>query len=430
MPFFNINRNCAVSRRTFLRGAGAALALPWLDAMLPAGHAAAPEAPRRMVVVYNDMSFMPKFFFPTGTGRDYPLSPYLEILKDFRQDFTVFSGTSHPNVDGGHDADICFLTAAPHPGRSGFRNAISLDQFAAERIGVKTRFPHLNLLIGTEQRQSLSWTSSGVRIPPEFQPSLVYRRMFMQGNPKEIAEQIEKFRQGRSILDSVADRAKALDKQIGPRDRQRLDQYFTAVREYEQRLRLAEEWERKPKPKVASPLPTDIKDANDLIGRSMLMYDLIRLALQTDSTRLVTLMIADGGTTLKSHGVNEGHHNLTHHGNRPEAVSQLRKVEEAQLKAFAKFLGDLRKTGEKGESLLDRTMVLQGAGMGNANSHNNQNLPVLLAGGGFKHGQHLVFDQRDNYPLPNLFVTMLQRLGIEADKFASSRGTMSGLEMI
>ncbi len=419
-----------VSRRAFLRGVGVAMALPWLEAMAPRGlGASAGTEPRRMVVVYTDMGLMPQFFFPEQPGRDYELSPYLEILKDFRNDFSVLSGVSHPQVDGGHAADICFLTAAPHPGRGGFRNSISLDQFAAERIGTQTRFHHLNLIVGNELNQSLSWTASGVRIPPEPKPSVIFKRLFLQGNPQEIATHLRQLGEGRSILDTVADSAKSLERRLSADDRGRLDQYFTSVRELEGQMLKAQEWETKPKPVVSVPCPQDIDDPNDTIGRMRLMFDMTRLALQTDSTRLVTIMIQDGGSTHKVPN-GPGHHNLTHHGNRPEVVASLRQMEEDQLKAFGVFLAGLKGTADGGGNLLDHTMVLHGAGMGNANGHSNVNLPILLAGGGFKHGQHLVFDKQRNYPLANLYVSMLQRMGIEADKFSSGTGTLRGLEMV
>ncbi len=418
-----------VSRRALLRGAGVAMALPLLEAMAPrVSRAADAASPRRMVVVYTDMGIMPQFFFPEQPGRDYELSPYLELLKEFRNDFSVFSGVSHPQVDGGHAADICFLTGAPHPGRGGFRNSISLDQFAAERIGPQTRFGHLNLIVGNELAQSLSWTASGVRIPPEQKPSVVFKRLFLQGNPAEMATHMRQLTEGRSILDTVADSAKSLQRRLGAGDRGRVDQYFTAVRELEQQMLKAEEWETRPKPEVTVPSPQDNEDRNDTIGRTRLMLDTMRLALQTDSTRLITLMIQDAGST---HKVPNGadHHNLTHHGSRPEVIANLRRMEENQLKAFGDFLGALKGVPEGGGSLLDHTMVLHGSGMGNANAHSNVNLPILLAGGGFKHGQHLVFDKQRNYPLANLYVSMLQRMGIETDRFASGTGTLRGLEV-
>ncbi len=429
MPLPNSDSSRRVTRRTFLRGTGVALALPWLDAMLPRLFARSVDVtPRRMVVVYNDMGFLPHYFFPEGEGRDYKPSPYLELLKDFRNDTTVFSGVSHPGVDGGHAADICFLTGAPHPGRSGFRNTISLDQYAAERIGIHTRFPNLNLIVGHEVTQSLAWTADGVRIPPEQKPSALFEKLFLQGNAQQVEAQVQGLREGRSILDTVADRAKGLEKTVGTDDRARLDQYFTAVRELERRMVLAEEWERKPKPTVKVAPPVDITDLNDTLGRSRLMFGMAQLALETDSTRLVTVIVQDAGSThLVPNG--EGHHVLTHHGNRPEQLAKLKSLEEGQLRVLSELLTGLRTKEEQGSTLLDRTMVLSGAGMGNANAHSNTNLPVMLIGGGFRHGQNLVFDKKKNMPLANLYVSMLQRLGIETDKFSSGTTTMRGLEM-
>ena len=429
MPLPNSDSSRRVTRRTFLRGTGVALALPWLDAMLPRLFARSVDVtPRRMVVVYNDMGFLPHYFFPEGEGRDYKPSPYLELLKYFRNDTTVFSGVSHPGVDGGHAADICFLTGAPHPGRSGFRNTISLDQYAAERIGIHTRFPNLNLIVGHEVTQSLAWTADGVRIPPEQKPSALFEKLFLQGNAQQVEAQVQGLREGRSILDTVADRAKGLEKTVGTDDRARLDQYFTAVRELERRMVLAEEWERKPKPTVKVAPPVDITDLNDTLGRSRLMFGMAQLALETDSTRLVTVIVQDAGSThLVPNG--EGHHVLTHHGNRPEQLAKLKSLEEGQLRVLSELLTGLRTKEEQGSTLLDRTMVLSGAGMGNANAHSNTNLPVMLIGGGFRHGQNLVFDKKKNMPLANLYVSMLQRLGIETDKFSSGTTTMRGLEM-
>jgi uncharacterized protein DUF1552 len=419
--------SCRLSRRALLRGAGVAMALPWLEAMLPRALAQSPPPPRRMVVVYSDMSFMPQLFFPSGEGREYQLSPYLELLQPYRQELTVFSGLSHPGVDGGHEADRCFLTTAPHPGQGSFRNSISLDQVAAEKIGAATRFPNLNLKVGREAC-GLSWTRAGVMIPPEYRPSVVFKQLFLDGEQGEVAARVEHLRQGRSVLDAAVESARRLNRQVGPEDRRRLDEYFTSVRDLEQRMTVAAEWEHKPKPKVDVPPPVDNNDFDDTVGRSKLMYDLMRLTLQTDSSRIVTLFVQDGGANHHLGGA--AHHDLTHHGGRPEAIDTLRKMEEGQLRVFGEFLGGLRSTAEGGSTLLDQTVVLHGAGMGNANAHSNDNLPILLAGGGFRHGQHLAFDAHRNLPLANLFVSMLQRLGIESDAFGSSTGTLRGLEMV
>jgi hypothetical protein len=425
VPFFS--PRSLLSRRAFLRGTGVAIALPALDAMQSV-FAGTPEKPvRRMVAVQTNMGIMPQFFFPELSGQEYALTPYLEPLKDFKKQLTVFSGVSHPDVDGGHAAEVSFLTAAPHPGSGAFRNAISLDQFAAERIGSFTRFPSFVLYAGNELG-GISYTRSGVRIPPERSPAALYKRMFVQGTPAEIEARCQDLRNGRSLLDFVGDSSKKLDKDLGPNDKDRLDQYFTSVRELETQLQRAEEWERRPKPKTAAPAPQDIKDDKQFIARIKLMFDMIRLAFESDSTRIVTLFINALGTHAIP-GVQHETHSLTHHGNKPETIEELRRIEAAQFEALCTFLAGLAASKEGSATLLDRTAVLYGTCMGSANSHANTNLPVLLAGGGFRHAGHLAFDKTKNYPLPNLFVSILQRLGLEVGQFASSTGTMRGLEL-
>ncbi|MEM6365681.1 MAG: DUF1552 domain-containing protein [Planctomycetota bacterium] len=419
-----------MSRRSFLRGAGVAVTLPLMNSLQPRKMWAASQdvSPRRMVCICNNMGMMPKYFWPTGKGSKYKASEYLSHIDQYRDHYTVFSGVSHPDVDGGHHAEISYLTAAPHPAAGGFKNSISLDQYAAERIGVQTRFPFFTLNVGAENA-TLSWTASGVRIPAERTPSEVFKRLFVQGTPAEMAAQVEKLRDGRSILDTVAGRAKRLERRLGNYDREKVQQYFQSVRELEQRLVKAEQWEHRPKPIVDVEQPIDVNDPAELIERTELMMRMLRLALETDSTRIVALAIdQNSNPKVNLPGVTQGHHSLTHHGNRDDSVSQLKTIETAQMKAFGRLLGSLQAVQENGQTLLDQTMVLYGSNLGNANSHDNKNLPVILAGGGFRHGQHLVFDQSHNDPLPNLFVSMLQRLGLETDHFASSTGTMRGLE--
>ena len=424
-----------LSRRTFLRGAGVMLTLPFLEAMQPVFGAAARAAeapaatPRRMLAIETNMGLIADNFFPKQSGRDWTPSPYLELIKQHRNDFTVFSGTSHPAVDGGHAAEAAFLTAAAHPGAGGFKNSISLDQLAAEQIGTRTRIGSLTILLGSENRHSLSFTRSGVMIPGEKSAAAIYRRMFVQGTPQEVAARMNDLKVGRSVLDFVNDSAKRIQRDLGPRDRERLDQYFTSVRDLEGQLVEAEAWEQRPKPKVTMPEPKDIADNNLLVQRMQQMFGVIRLALETDSTRLITVFINPFSMVPAIDGVTHETHSITHHGNRPETLQELALIEAAHFRMLDELLTGLKGAKEENETLLDRTQVLFGSCMGNANAHDNHNLPVLLAGGGFKHGQHLTFDQKQNYPLPNLFVSMLQRMGLEADKFASSTGTMRGLEV-
>jgi hypothetical protein len=428
-----------LSRRRFLRGAGIALSLPFLESMLPtfarAASTSSPLAPtakpRRMLAVCNNLGLLPDLFFPKGGVPDNTASPYLGLLREHRGDFSVFSGVSHPNVDGGHPADICFLTAAPHPGSSSFRNTVSLDQYMAERIGTLTRFPSLTLGVNTRTR-SLSWTGTGVAIPPEDKAADVFKQLFLQGTPAQIEAQIQRLDTGRSILDTVAGQARELERGITARDRDRLDQYFTSVRDLESRLQASRGWERKPKPAVKAPVPVDPASPAAYMEKVKVMYDLARLAFETDSTRAITLMLDSVATPvleIPDARITDGYHNLSHHGKSEDKRGQLKTIDELHMKLLAQLIADLKAVRETEDTLLDRTMVLYGSNFGDANQHVCTNMPTILAGGGFKHGRHLAFDTSRNYPLPNLFVSMLQRMGLEEDKFASSTGTMRGLEL-
>ncbi|MEZ6136929.1 MAG: DUF1552 domain-containing protein [Pirellulaceae bacterium] len=431
MPTFL--HNTALPRRTLLRGLGVGLALPLLDAMRPAvaRAGAGDEAPRRMLGICNNLGLLPEKFFPGDAGVGYKLSPYLEPLASHRDDMTVFSGVWHPDVDGGHPADICFLTAAPHPGNAGFRNTISLDQLIAEQVGHLTRFPSMTLGVNVKQGQrSLSWTGAGVLIPCEENPRRVYEQLFLQGSKTEIQEQIRKLQLGQSIMDAVADQTSGLVRKLGAFDRQRVDQYLTGVRELEQRLEASKQWESVPKPEPRGVAPLNLEDPKAYMEKVRLMYDMSRLALETDSTRAITLLLDSvNSPTIDIEGqkLTDGYHNLSHHGKNKDKLAQLEVIDLWHMRLLDELFTKMKAVGEQGNSLLDQTMIVYGSNLGNANTHVTTNLPVLLAGGGFRHGQHLAFDKHNNYPLPNLFVSMLQRMNLPVDRFATSTGTMRGL---
>ncbi len=415
------------SRRHFLRATGVSLALPWLETLAPA-HERAEGPPRRMVFICTPLGLHPPAFFPEKAGRDYALSPYLELVKDYRDDFTILSGLAHPDVGASHDSIFSFLTAAPHPEqRAGFRNSISIDQLAAERVGLATRFPGLALSC---EGFSLSWTRSGALVPSDSFPSSVYARLFLEGRPEEVEAQARRLRDGQSVLDRVAGQAKQMKPALGAADRDKLDEYFSSVRELEQRLARAEAWSKKPKPKVDMKPPQNVANPTDLVGKARLLFDLIHLAIQTDSSRLFTLLLLGTSGVPPIAGVSLGHHDLSHHGKDPNKIAQLKRVEVELMKTLRDFLKKLRETNEAGSTLLDRTMVYFSSNLGNASTHTTKNLPILLAGGGFKHGQHLAFDPKNSPPVSNVFVSMLQRLGLEVDRFGSSTGTLAGLEMV
>lgn len=415
-----------LNRRTFLRAAGVSLALPLLEAN--AVGMPATKTPRRMVCINTPLGLHPAAFFPEKAGKDYAISPYLEVVKDFRDDFTVISGLSHPDVGPSHDSNYSFLTGAPHPEqRAGFKNTVSLDQYAAEFLHGQTRYTSLPLSC---EGFGLAWTRTGAPVPTESWPSGVFAKLFIEGRPDEIEAQKRRLENGLSILDTVREQANDVKSTVGARDREKIDEYFNSVRELEQRLAQNEAWAKKPKPKVNVPQSQDVRNSTDLIAKTRVWFDLIHLALQTDSSRLVTLQLLGTSGVPPIPGVSLGHHDLSHHGKDPTKIEQLKKLETEKMKTLRDFLKKLKDTKEDGATLLDRTTVFFSSNLADASTHGVKNMPVLLAGGGFKHGQHLAFDPKNNPPLCNLFVSMLQRLGLEVDKFGSSTGTLKGLEML
>jgi hypothetical protein len=417
-----------------LRGAGMSLALPWLEALSSVRAAETQiDPPMRAIFISNNLGVLPKPFFPETTGRDYVLSPYLERLAAHRADFTVVSGLSHPNVRGGHSTENCFLTAARNPTASGFRNTISLDQFAAERIGHLTRFATLNLGVNIDRaNRSLAWTRDGCLIPPEDRPSRLFEKLFVSGSPAEVAARRRQLRERESILDALGDDTRRVERRVSAADRRRLDQYLTSIRELEERLQVAGAWEERPRPEPPIEKPEDVTNRAYLFEGFAAMLEMVRLAIETDSTRLVTLMV-DGFATpafrlADAQTTTDGYHNLSHHGQAVEKVAQLEQADRWQMDLLAGLIARLAERREGEHRLLDRTVVLYGSNMGDPNTHDNTNLPILVAGGGFRHGSHLAFPRDDNRPLSDLFVSMLHRLGIEADAFGSSTGPLPGLE--
>lgn len=415
-------------RRRFLKAAGISLALPCLAAFSPSRASAAAGAPRRrMVCICAPLGFYPPNFFPERAGKEYEPTEYLEMLKEFRTDYTVISGLAHAGMSSGfaHQATASFLTGVPGAGRPGFRNAISVDQLAAEHIGDQTRFPSLTL---SGEGLGLSWTRTGAIVPADNSPSRVFARLFLDGDADEVRAQVQRLADGRSVLDDVRAQADSLRAELGTSDRDKLEEYLTSVRELEQRLVKDEAWCQTPKPKVDAKPPEDIQNAADLIGRTRLLFDVAHLALETDSTRLITIMLAGSTYAPPIPGVSLGHHDLSHHGKDPAKLAQLKIVEIETMRTVRELLAKLKQSPEDGATLLDRTTVFLGSNLGDASSHSVKNLPVLVAGGGFRHGQHLAFDPDKPPPLCNLYVSMLQRLGIETDRFGTSTGTLTGLE--
>lgn len=436
MPEFARLCGRSISRRHVLRGTGAvAVGLPLLEAMVPTSasraraNAADATVPRRFVAACATLGFHTPFLVPAQAGRDYQLTPYLQVLQEHRNDLTVLSGLSHPDQQGdsGHASEMTWLTGARRPGLAGFRNTASLDQVIAEQVGLATRFPWLAL---STSGRSMSWTSNGVEIPGETSPARLFRALFMNGTEQEVAAELRRLQRGRSILDTVRGEARRLDQQLGQRDRVKLDEYLTSVRELEGRLQQSQSWSTRPKPQVDAQLPRDVADRNDAIGKQRLMYEMIVLALQSDSTRTITFQLSGMNAVPTIPGVQNDWHNLSHHGKDPAKIDELRVIEEAEFTAFRDFLTRLKQVDEQGQPLLDQTAVLFGSNLGNASSHDWHNLPLVLAGGGYRHGAHLAHDAANNTPLSNLFVSLAQWMGLEIDQFGSSTAAgITGLEL-
>ena len=380
-----------------------------------------------MICINTTLGLHTPYLFPTATGRDYELTPYLEPIQKFRDQFTVFSGLSHPEVDGGHPAELCYLTSAPHPRADNFKNTISLDQFAIEQLVPDTRFG--SLVLASSSSRGLSFTRSGVPIPADERPSRVFRNMFINGTPAEVNNQVLRLQQGQSVMDAVLSEANDFQRGLNQQDLHKLDEYFTSVREVEQRLVKAQEWARRPKPEVSSKPPVDIANAVEVPARVRLMIDLMHLAIQTDSTRFITFALNGLNAVPTITGVTQDWHNLSHHGQDPSKLAELKVVELQQMQLFGELLAKLGDSSEGSGSLLDRTIVLFGSNLGNASSHDNKNMPIIVAGGGFQHGQHLAFDPLRNPPLCNLYVQLLRRLDANADSFGSSDGTIPGFDL-
>jgi hypothetical protein len=428
-----------LNRRQFLRGSGVALTLPFLHAMEPtflsrANAVSNPPTPKRMLGICNNLGLLPDRFFPNEIGKGFTLTPYLQELKDHRDAFTVLSGVSHPGVDGSHSSDVSFLTAAPHPASGGFRNSVSLDQYIAGKIGQMTRFPSLTLGVNVKEgRRSLSWTEAGVLIPCENKATEVYKQLFLQGSKTDVNRQIRRLQLGQSIMDTIAEDSKSLARRLDASDRDRLDQYMTAVREVEQRMIKSQEWVKLPKPKAPIPMPEEPSTKNEYMEKTRLMYQMAALAFQTDSTRSISLLLdSNNSPTIQVDGatISDGYHNLSHHGKSENKLKQLDAIDRAHMKLLDGLMDDLKSIHDHEGNLLDQTLIMYGSNFGDANKHTTDNMPVLVAGGGLRHGQHLAFDKEQNYPLPNLFVTMLQSMGIETDSFASSTGGMTGLDLV
>ena len=416
-------------RRRFLQGLGGSfLALPLLEADSPRGGFV---PPRRITATGIFYGLVPQHFHPAKTGAGFEAPVLLQPLEPFRKEYTVFSGLDH-NLSGGHNATKYFLSGIPvTQARAYDEGNISLDQKAAQFVGGQTRFPSLVLDAHSGNEHTLSWTRNANTVQSVRSLDQLYQMLFRK-DTGAIRNQAERTLADReSILDLARDQAQAFQKGLGKADSEKLDQYFTSVRDLEVRIEQSRLWLDKDKPSTDFALPRTA-DSLTLKDRTPLFYDLMVLALQTDSTRAITLAFTElgkqsGGLT----GVTRGYHTLSHHGQVQDAIDELTLIEQFHASQFARFLGKLKAVREpNGQTLLDNTMALFGSGMSNANSHSNRDLPVVLAGGGFQHGEHKHYARhgRQSTPLCNLYLSMLQNFGLEIDRFNTSTGTLADFQ--
>jgi Protein of unknown function (DUF1552) len=438
----HIVRHSSLSRRTFLRGAGAAIALPWLDAMHPALRPL-PAGPTRSLFLFAPNGKIMADWVPKVAGREFELPFLLEPLRAVRDAITVVSragidaGRSHGDGPGDHArAAASYLTCA-HPRKTGGADihvGISIDQWIARHRGQDTPFPSLEFGMEGGRKagkcdsgyscaysNNISWRAPATPVAKEVNPRAAFERMFGDLTLNS-ADEARRRRRLRSVLDTALEDAKRLSHRLGPSDRNKLDDYLTAVREVEIRLDKLE----KNTGKVAVP---DTfwrrEDAPRFASRLELMYDLILLALQTDQTRTATFMLGNAGSnrSYRFLDVPDGHHYLSHHRRDPEKIAKVRKINRFHIEKFAAFLAKLRKTTDGEANLLDRSMIIYGSGIGDGNRHNHSEIPVLVAGGGngrLHPGRHLRLPKRT--PMANVYLSILDALDIEADSFADSTG--------
>lgn len=424
-----------VSRRRFvLRSVAGSLALPSLTSLM-AGTSTAESAvqatalqatrgagvgARRFVAVGNLLGFQMKDFFPETSGRDFETTTLLEPLADNRDHITIYRGLDH-GIRGGHFAVHTFLSGVlHHESKHRPEGNVTIDQFIADEIGKETRFASLTAGCegGIHGGCQMSWTKSGVRVPPITGPAELFAKLFVTESQVRQAQRVRANALQASILDAVRDEADSLAKRINTEDKNKLDEYFTSIRDVEKRLEARRRWADQPKPDAPFEQPANTNTVDDL----PMMYELIALALQTDSTRVATLEI--GGNFLPQNlGINEAYHGLSHHGNKQESIDHLITLETYQITQFAKFLSRLADIQDGDQTLLDSTAVLFGSGMGNANSHTNNDLPIVLAGGGYGRGEFKKVEGK--VPLCNLFLDIAHRMGVQAPAFGTSTGTFA-----
>lgn len=375
-----------------------------------------------MVCICTGLGMNPGTFFPRTFGRDFAPSPVLSPLADLREDLTVFSHIDHPSIFTKHGGMNSFLSGVDAK-RAATGENTSMDQVAAAHVGYETRFPSVHISLGGGQGSS--WTASGIKVREEGDPLALFRKLFVNDSQAaKKARQLELDQQG-SVLDLVRDQARRLEKSVNAEDKAKLEEYLTAIREAEERIQGIQRWQEISKPEVDFDHTINPHGSMDYATLSPLMFDLLYLALQNDTSRVFTAGFGMHNKVIELDGVTTGYHGLSHHGNLPNRLRELQVIETFYIKQMARFLGRLKGTPVDDSNLLDRTMVMFGSGLGDAARHSNRNLPMILAGGGFRHQGHVdaIRPDRSQTPLNNLYTTMLQNFGVEIESFNGATGT-------
>jgi hypothetical protein len=415
-----------LERRTFLKGAGVAIALPMLEAMSPVGRAASQTAKpiKRFVCLSNNYGIYKKTFFPSSeqAGASYDMPETLKPLERHRKDFTVFSNLDHGNTIGHQGVPVLLSGVRPHLATHYPEGNISVDQKIAEFVGSETRFPSMTVRVN--ESNFVSFTRTGVQVPA-IDLRGMYRALFLADPQDKKATAAERLKRQNSILDVLMEKANSVNKKLGQQDQRKFAEYLDAVRTLEKKIEQQQPWLDKPKPKTDRPEPPQGKGTEaDLRA----MVELIALAIQTDSTRAITL---SSGFVNGDFGLKGGYHGFSHHGERLDHVAALQLIERNKMTQMAHLI-DLLKAQEdtiNGGTLFDHTAIMFGCGMATG-PHSTKNLPLLLAGGGFKHGEHKVYpeDEAKHVPAANLLLSILQNHGLEIDRFGSSNGSLRGFE--
>ena len=440
----------ALSRRTLLRGAGASLALPLLDAMVPARISAfgapAPIAPHRFLAYYLPNGQAKPYWSPAGEGKDFTLSTILEPLEPFREQLIVFSGLEASWNQNHAGASGCFLTGALHGADNNTATiaSTSLDQLMAREFGKETQLASLELALDRPANagvcavglscaytHTISWRSDTQPLPMEFHPRSVFEKLFGDTGSTARAVRAQRLQEQKSILDSVTGALAALQREIGAQDQIKIEEYTTAIRDVERRIALAEAQIDVELPEMDT--PPGVPDTVE--AHLELMLDLQLLALRGDLTRVVTFMVGkeQNARPYPQIGVPDAWHPLSHHGNDPDRVEQLSKINRHHMELFAKYLTKLRATQDGDGSLLDHMTILYGSGMSNSSGHAGNNLPLLLVGGGngrLRGGQHLKYEGKPNHA--NLLATIMDKFDMPIDKVGGSEEpldieTLSGM---